>query len=147
MKPSYCYNDEVKDINDKIEDVEYDSNLIFPCPKYTKYASLASFVRSASDEVPLVFKKVAEHLDENLGNETISKANWYLSSTSNVSAGKITNWFHLRIDPIPKFYRYNPYKIEFLNCTIDSCKNNGTCIDGTCECNTGRLSSYYVFLD
>ena len=140
-KPSYCNNEEVKDI--KIE--EYNSNLVFPCPKdsssnYTKYASLASFVRSASDEVPLVFQKVAEKLDENLENETMSKANWYLSSTSVVSAGKITNWVHLRIDPSPKFYRYNPY-IVFLDCKIDSCKNNGTCNDGvngfSCDCEEG----------
>ena len=121
---------------------------MFPCPKYTKYASLASFLRSASDDVSLVFQKVAEKLDENLENETMSKANWYLSSTS-VSAGKIKNWVHLRIDPIPKYYRYNPYKIKFLNCKIDSCKNNGTCKNGTnefsCECKTGYFGNTCQF--
>ena len=110
-KPSYCNNEEVKDIN--VENEEYNSNLVFLCPKdpssnYTIYAGLGSFVRSASDEVPLLFKKVAEKLDENLENETMSKTNWYLSSTS-LSAGKIINWVHLKIDSSLKFYRSNPY--------------------------------------
>ena len=114
-KPSHCNNEEIGDINDKIEIEEnYTSNLVFPCPKnttsnFTKYASLASFVHSASDEVPLLFQKAAEKLDENLKN----KANWYLSSTS-VSTGTITNWVHLRIDPNPKFCRYNPYKRKMM---------------------------------
>ena len=116
-KPSHCTNEEIGDINDKIENEEnYTSNLVFPCPKnsasnFTKYASLASFVRSASDEVPLLFQEAAEKLDENLENKVFSnKTNWYLSSTS-VSTGTITNWVHLRIDPSPKFCRYNPYKM------------------------------------
>ena len=114
-KPSHCNNEEIGYINDKIENGENYANLVFPCPKkstsnFTKYASLASFVRSASDEVPLLFQKAAEKLDENLENKVFSNASWYLSSTS-VSTGTITNWVHLRIDPSPKFCRYNPYKM------------------------------------
>ena len=115
-KPFLCNNEEIGIITDiKIENQENYTNLVFPCPKnsasnFTKYASLASFVRSASDEVPLLFQKAAEKLDENLENKAFSKENWYLSSTS-VSTGTITNWGHLRIDPSPKFYRYNPYKM------------------------------------
>ena len=78
-------------------------------PNITKYTQLATFVRNSPEEAKSVFKEAADQLFENLQNETMSQAKWYLSSAV-TSGDKIKNWIHFRVDPSPKFYQYKPYK-------------------------------------
>ena len=103
-------------LKERIQGQENDSTLVFPCPQATsasatKYAHLAAFVQGDKEEAMSVFRTSAGELfennihDQNVGDTT----KWYLSSRS-ISSDKITNWVHLRIDPTPKYYLYNPYK-------------------------------------
>jgi len=113
-KPSDCNSKKIEDINIRIKDEQFDSTLIFPCPQSSndaKYANLATFVRNSPEDVirNKVFQKAADQLFENLQNETMSQAKWYLSSAV-TSGDKIKNWIHFRVDPSPKFYQYKPYK-------------------------------------
>ena len=68
------------------------------------FSLVANFVHH-----PLVFEETADQLLENLQNEAMSQAKWYLSSAV-TSGDKIKNWIHFRVDPSPKFYQYKPYK-------------------------------------
>jgi len=111
-KPSDCNNEKIEDFNVRINDEQFDSTLVFPCPQSlndTKYAQLATFVRNSPEEAISVFEEAADQLLENLQNETMSEAKWYLSSAV-TSGDKIKNWIHFRVDPSPKFYQYKPYK-------------------------------------
>ena len=102
-------------LKERIQGQEDDSTLVFPCPETTlasatKYANLAAFVQGDQEKAMNVFKKTVEKLYENIGDQDMEDAaKWYLSSRS-ISSDKITNWVHLRIDPSPKYYLYNPYK-------------------------------------
>jgi hypothetical protein len=79
------------------------------CSIDAKYAQLASFVHNSPEEAKSVFKDAADQLFENLQNEAMTEAKWYLSSAVR-SGDKINNWIHFRVDPSPKFYQYKPYK-------------------------------------
>lgn len=113
-KPAECQNT-IKVLKERIQGQEKDSTLVFPCPKTTsasstKFAHLAAFVQGDQEEAMNVILKSAEGLYENIDNQNNGEtAKWYLSSRS-TSSDKITNWVHLRIDPSPKYYQYNPYK-------------------------------------
>ena len=102
-------------MKERIQGQEEDSTLVFPCPETTlasatKYAHLAAFVQGDQEEAMNVFNKTVEELYENIDDQDMGDAaKWYLSSRS-ISSDKITNWVHLRIDPSPKYYQYNPYK-------------------------------------
>ena len=102
-------------MKERIQGQEQNSTLIFPCPETTlasatKYSHLAAFVQGDQEEAMSVFNKTVEELYENIDDQDMEdSAKWYLSSRS-ISSDKITNWVHLRIDPSPKYYQYNPYK-------------------------------------
>jgi len=113
-KPSQCKN-ETGVLKERIQGQEDNSTLVFPCPKTTsasatKYAHLAAFVQGEQKGAMSVFKTTFDELYENINDQDMGDAaKWYLSSRS-ISSDKITNWVHLRIDPSPKYYQYNPYK-------------------------------------
>lgn len=111
-KPSDCNSETIENINVRIKDEQFDSTLVFPCPQSIndkKYAQLATFVHNSPEKAILVFEEAADQLLENLQNEEMSQAKWYLSSAV-TSGDKIKNWIHFRVDPSPKFYQYKPYK-------------------------------------
>ena len=103
-------------MKERIQGQEENSTLIFPCPdttlaSATKYANLAAFVQGDQEKAMIdFFQKTVEELYKNIEDQDMEDAaKWYLSSRS-ISSDKITNWVHLRIDPSPKYYQYNPYK-------------------------------------
>ena len=102
-------------MKERIHGQEKDSTLVFPCPKTTsassaKFAHLAAFVQGDQEEFMKVFKETAVELYENIDDQDRGDTSkWYLSSRS-ISSDKIINWVHLRIDPSPQYYQYNPYK-------------------------------------
>jgi len=113
-KPAECKNT-IEVLKERIQGQEKNSTLVLPCPKTTsassaKFAHLSAFVQGDQKEAMEVFKKTTEELYENIDDQDRGDtAKWYLSSRS-ISSNKITNWVHLRIDPSPKYYQYNPYK-------------------------------------
>ena len=119
-KPSECNNEktQIGKREERIKGQENDSTLVFPCPKTTsassaKFAHLAAFVQGDLKEAMEVFQNTTEQLYENIDDQDRGDtAKWYLSSRS-ISSNKITNWVHLRIDPSPKYYLYNPYKTMY----------------------------------
>ena len=68
------------------------------------YVSLASFVRKAPlDQVEVLFQEVGAQLDLHISK---SSAPVFLST-----AGLGVPWLHVRLDSVPKYYNYQPYKI------------------------------------
>ena len=118
-KPAECKNT-IGVLKERIQGQKDDSTIVFPCPQTTsasattKYAHLATFVQSEQEEVMSVFQNTTkvsfDELYKNIHDQSVGDTTkWYLSSRS-ISSDKITNWVHLRIDPSPKYYQYNPYK-------------------------------------
>jgi len=110
-KPAECKN-EIGVLKERIQGQEENSTLVFPCPETTlasatKYAHLSAFVQGDQEKAMEVFQETTDELYKNIDRGDTAK--WYLSSRS-FSSDKITNWVHLRIDPSPKYYQYNPYK-------------------------------------
>lgn len=75
------------------------------CPKneseLTNYSSLSKFVRTGdSGQVDLFWQKVGEEYALELCND------WKWLSTSGLGV----YWLHVRIDTIPKYYSYKPYR-------------------------------------
>jgi hypothetical protein len=85
-----------------------DATLIAPKPiskNLNCYPHLASFVRSGpSAQVEEVWKLTARTLLTRLNDH--SQAIWL--STSGLGVG----WLHFRLDETPKYYTYDPYKVE-----------------------------------
>jgi hypothetical protein len=81
-----------------------DAYLIVPCRLAAKecYAHLAAFVREApATQIDTFWQNVGEQCARKLTNKPL-----WLST-----AGLGVSWLHLRIDSIPKYYRYSKYKM------------------------------------
>ena len=85
-----------------------DAVLIAPCPADLTldcYAHLAAFVRGSHDfQINEFFKRSAEEMKKRLIIQN-DKPIWFSTSGLGVS------WLHLRLDSIPKYYTYKPYKM------------------------------------
>lgn len=82
-----------------------DSMLIVPCPGKLNdyYAHLAIFLRKASNQqCHQFFQKLAVELEKKLNNN--DKFLWLSTSGLGVS------WLHARLDSLPKYYTFYPYK-------------------------------------
>jgi hypothetical protein len=80
-----------------------DAQLITPCPKdnLNKYAHLGLFAREASaSQVDSFWKNVGREFSNQLCNEP----KWLNTS------GLGVYWLHVRIDSVPKYYQFHPYK-------------------------------------
>lgn len=86
-----------------------DALLLVPCPEVNDlqvYTHLANFMRQApDDQIDQFWKRVGDLYPTRLSN----KMTW-LST-----AGMGVYWLHLRIDSRPKYYRYQPYKLDNKN--------------------------------
>ncbi len=67
-----------------------------------QYAHIAGFARHAPDAQVLAFWQLVGQEFE----QAICPENKWLST-----AGFGVNWLHVRIDALPKYYRYQPYKL------------------------------------
>ncbi|MDJ0588869.1 MAG: hypothetical protein QNJ72_02585 [Pleurocapsa sp. MO_226.B13] len=83
-----------------------DALLIVPCPltDTSAYPHLASFVENApKSQQHLLWQTVGRELQHRLSHEPT----WVSTS------GLGVYWLHIRLDSIPKYYRFQPYKQEF----------------------------------
>ena len=84
-----------------------DAILIVPCPMETNsahYAHLATFVRHGSSlQVQELWKRAAAELENRIISQN-EKQTWFSTS------GRGISWLHVRVDSIPKYYTYAPYK-------------------------------------
>jgi len=81
-----------------------DAMLVVPCPDKSApaYPHIAAFTRSAPEaQQHALWKRVGETLALELGEQAI-----WLSTT-----GLGVYWLHVRLDSIPKYYSYTPYKL------------------------------------
>ena len=85
-----------------------DALLVAPCPSTTSaYPHLASFVRNApSSQQHLLWQTVGYELQQHLNNLADNVPVWVSTS------GLGIYWLHIRLDSIPKYYRFKPYKSQ-----------------------------------
>jgi hypothetical protein len=82
-----------------------DAILVVPCPRSSDrvYVHLAEFVRSAPDtQQHELFQKLAEEIDRRLSDRPM----WVSTSGLGVF------WIHIRLDSRPKYYTFQPYRIN-----------------------------------
>ena len=82
-----------------------DALLVVPCPltKISAYPHLAAFVRQApSSQQQAVWQMLGKAIAENIDNQPT----WVSTS------GLGVYWLHFRLDSYPKYYTFNPYRIE-----------------------------------
>lgn len=81
-----------------------DAQLIVPTPQSSEcYAHIADFVRKAPSEQQDIFWNLVGNIGEShLGNHK----HWWSTS------GLGVHWLHFRIDTVPKYYQYKPYRKE-----------------------------------
>ncbi|CAN0155155.1 unnamed protein product [Ascophyllum nodosum] len=83
-----------------------DARLVSPCRVGDyRYAHLAAFVRSApKEQVVKFFGAVGAGLEEELASRQNERPVWLSTS------GLGVYWLHARLDSVPKYYTYEPYK-------------------------------------
>ncbi len=84
-----------------------DALLIAPCPipSTSNYAYLASFVSNApKTQQHLLWQTVGRNLAEKLNSTTDNSPVWLNTS------GLGVHWLHIRLDSIPKYYQFQPYR-------------------------------------
>lgn len=87
-----------------------DSTLVVPCPLPTAAgplttAHIAPFLRKApTDRVIALWKTVGESMLEVLHRLAPAEKRWLSTCGTGVS------WLHVRIDSVPKYYTYTPYR-------------------------------------
>lgn len=86
-----------------------DARLVVPCKGEDKpsvnYAHLAAFVRTAPrEQVRQFFGAVGKGLEEEVASRSDESPVWLSTS------GLGVYWLHARLDSIPKYYTYTPYK-------------------------------------
>jgi hypothetical protein len=77
--------------------------LVVPCPisQAENYPHLAAFVRQAPEaQIDNLWQAVAQALENQLNTTPI-----WLST-----AGMGVHWLHIRLDQVPKYYHFQPYK-------------------------------------
>lgn len=82
-----------------------DALLVIPCPmaNLSVYPHLASFIREgATSQKHALWQTVGKLLHERLSDRSI----WVSTS------GLGVYWLHIRLDSVPKYYNFRPYKIE-----------------------------------
>ena len=80
-----------------------DALMVVPCPlaAHSSYGHLAAFVRSAPEwQRHALWRAVGETMAARLGDRPV-----WLST-----AGAGVSWLHVRLDDLPKYYAYGPYK-------------------------------------
>lgn len=80
-----------------------DARLVVPCPvgADSAYGHLAAFVRQApAAQQAALWQQVGAALEQRLGKKPV-----WLST-----AGAGVSWLHVRLDDIPKYYQYDPYR-------------------------------------
>ena len=79
-----------------------DSTLVAPCPAAgVQHGHLAAFLRSAPrDRRAALFREVGAQAAAYAGGRTL-----YLSTS-----GSGVAWLHVRLDPRPKYYQYDPFR-------------------------------------
>jgi hypothetical protein len=80
-----------------------DAVMVVPCPvaAHSCYGHLAAFVRSAPEwQRHALWRAVGETMAARVGNRPV-----WLST-----AGAGVSWLHVRLDSLPKYYAYSPYK-------------------------------------
>ena len=85
------------------ENLGRDAELIVPCPVTSQntYTHFASFIRQAPEnQKHNLFIALANSLDKRISN----KPTWLSTS------GLGVYWLHIRLDIIPKYYSYQPYR-------------------------------------
>ncbi|MEM8828098.1 MAG: hypothetical protein AAGE96_01915 [Cyanobacteria bacterium P01_G01_bin.19] len=85
-----------------------DASLVAPCPtsSTTDYAHLASFVRNAPKaQQHLLWQIVGQKLAEKLNDTSHNPPIWLNTS------GLGVHWLHIRLDSIPKYYQFQPYRV------------------------------------
>ena len=93
-----------------------DSTLVAPCPlpgsPEAMYKSLASFVRGAtSQQISKLWAVVGLALQKRLAQAGSSVPLWLSTEGTGVA------WLHVRLDPMPKYFHYRPYRSCFWACT------------------------------
>ena len=87
-----------------------DALLVAPCPitNASGYPHLASFVRNASQsQQHLLWQKVGYKIQQYLENLANDEQPVWVSTS-----GLGVYWLHIRLDSIPKYYRFQPYKFQ-----------------------------------
>lgn len=81
-----------------------DAQLIVPTPNASEcYAHIAEFVRKAPVEQQDVFWRLAGNV---FYQQLDGRKRWWSTS------GLGVHWLHIRMDTIPKYYQYRPYRNE-----------------------------------
>jgi len=79
------------------------AELIVPCPiaPHHIYTHFASFIRNAPEaQKHDLFISLADQLDDNINDKPV----WVSTS------GLGVYWLHIRLDTLPKYYTYTPYR-------------------------------------
>lgn len=82
-----------------------DALLVVPCPVAppSSYPHLAAFVRHApSSQIHALWQAVGKAMEQRLGSSPL----WLSTS------GLGVYWLHVRLDARPKYYQYQPYKVN-----------------------------------
>jgi hypothetical protein len=80
-----------------------DAVLVVPCPlaPSSVYAHLSTFVRNAPNaQTHELWQRVGEMIEKEVSDRPL----WLSTSGLGVS------WLHVRLDSVPKYYTYHPYK-------------------------------------
>jgi len=81
-----------------------DATLVVPCPRepLTTYSQISTFARGAPDDQQhQLWALVAAALKRRLGDQPV----WVSTS------GLGIYWLHIRLDSVPKYYTYEPYRV------------------------------------
>jgi hypothetical protein len=99
------YFDQVSAIEGVVSFMNIGKNalLIVPCPlsQAENYTHLGAFVRQAPEaQIDKLWQAMAQSLENQLNTSPI-----WLST-----AGMGVHWLHIRLDSVPKYYHFQPYK-------------------------------------